>query len=224
MPVGRTAERSKGPMLSSPRKPPVNTLSASVSRSPHHVKLSRSLWNMRARKSVSRASTSCPLGRSGSAPGLSPHRAHSFGRTTSRRRVVPAAAEHRHDAREEPVQAIPLRSRCCFAPPATYQSPAARGIGLWVHEHWTYRDRAERLFEAEPWRAKGALLRRRGIRSCRADHLDREWRDPYHGQVIGWLRVVRPATLRALEEASQCKLPALVYAVPYALGNILLIA
>ena len=62
------------------------------------------------------------------------------------------------------------------------------------------------------------------IRSCRTDHLDREWRDPYHGQVFGGLRVVRPAALRALEKESQCKLPALVYTVPYALGNILLIA
>src|SRR2546428_724959 len=53
-PTGRD-ERSNGPMLSSPRKPPSKTLLPSESfRFTHHVKLSSSLWNTRSMNSGSR--------------------------------------------------------------------------------------------------------------------------------------------------------------------------
>jgi hypothetical protein len=53
--TGRAAERSIGPMLSRPRKPPSKTLSPWLSfRLTHHVKLISSLWKTRARKSTSR--------------------------------------------------------------------------------------------------------------------------------------------------------------------------
>ena len=54
-PSGR-CERSIGPMLSRPRKPPSNRLDPSASwRLTHHVKLTRSFANTRSRKSTSRA-------------------------------------------------------------------------------------------------------------------------------------------------------------------------
>ena len=53
-PPGSIAERSKGPMLSSPRKPPSKMLSPSASlRFTHQVKLISSLWKARARNSKS---------------------------------------------------------------------------------------------------------------------------------------------------------------------------
>ncbi len=52
--TGSAAERSNGPMLSRPRKPPSNTLLPSLSlRLTHQVKFSSSLCMMRARKSMS---------------------------------------------------------------------------------------------------------------------------------------------------------------------------
>ena len=52
--MGSGSLRLNGPMLSRPRKPPSNTLLPSTSlRFTHHEKLSRSLWNTRARKSRS---------------------------------------------------------------------------------------------------------------------------------------------------------------------------
>ena len=54
-PVGSGFERSKIPMLSSPRKPPPNRLFPSSSfRFTHQVKLMSSLWNARSRKIRSR--------------------------------------------------------------------------------------------------------------------------------------------------------------------------
>ncbi len=50
-PVGRGLERSKTPMLSSPRKPPWKTLRCSASfRFTHQVKLIESFWKTRLRK------------------------------------------------------------------------------------------------------------------------------------------------------------------------------
>ena len=55
-PSGSWADRSIGPMLSSPRKPPSNTLLPLASlRFTHQVKFSSSLWRTRSRKSKSRA-------------------------------------------------------------------------------------------------------------------------------------------------------------------------
>ena len=51
-PLTGSAERSKGPMLSSPRNPPSKTLLPSASlRLTHQVKFSSSLWKTRSRKS-----------------------------------------------------------------------------------------------------------------------------------------------------------------------------
>ena len=53
-PVGNGAERSKIPILSSPRKPPWKTLRPSASlRFTHQVKFSISLWKTRSRKARS---------------------------------------------------------------------------------------------------------------------------------------------------------------------------
>ena len=50
--TGSAEERSIGPMLSMPRKPPSNTLLPSLSlRFTHHVKFSSSFWKTRSRKS-----------------------------------------------------------------------------------------------------------------------------------------------------------------------------
>ena len=51
-PPGSALERSKSPMLSSPRKPPPKTFLPSASlRLTHHVKFSSSLWKSRSRNS-----------------------------------------------------------------------------------------------------------------------------------------------------------------------------
>ena len=54
-PVRSGFERSKTPMLSSPRKPPENRLRPAASlRLTHQVKLRSSFWNIRAKKARSR--------------------------------------------------------------------------------------------------------------------------------------------------------------------------